>query len=333
MLLSLSMHILGGTLSSFFAASSSPPALPLSFFAASLPLPSLLLPFQVLIVGGGDGGVLREVCRHECVEEVVMCEIDEDVVAMAKKHLGGITATSFEDPRLTLLFQDAAVYMQAHTNKFDVIIVDSSDPVGPAEALYTSAFYAHMEKALRPGGIVCTQGECLWLHLDIIQRVMREAKELYPVVDYGYTTVPTYPSGQIGFIMAKKAGEGETGGVNAAVLRTPTREPSPTMSSLLRYYSTEVHAAAFVLPRFAEAALQKLRGPVAVAGPAASGRSRGSAAAEGCCGASTSVKTETRSAAKCCRFRSSCGLALSAVALLAVGFGLGRQFRSLPFLS
>lgn len=136
------------------------------------------------------------------------------------------------------LFQDAAVYMREHRHEFDVIIVDSSDPVGPAETLYTSDFYSNMHSALRDGGIVCTQvrtaakrcanarhahshatvhasprvfllqGECMWLHMDLIKRVLTDAKALYPTVDYGYSCVPTYPCGQIGFIIAcKDAGE------------------------------------------------------------------------------------------------------------------------------
>ena len=96
---------------------------------------------------------------------------------------------------------DAAEYMKAHAGEFDVIIVDSSDPVGPAETLYTSDFYRDMHLALRDGGIVCTQGECQWLHLPLIKKVMSDASALYPVVDYGYSGVHTYPNGQIGYII------------------------------------------------------------------------------------------------------------------------------------
>ena len=136
--------------------------------------------------------------------QIVMCEIDQRVVEVSKQFLGNITATAFNDPRVELLFMDAAEYMRGHSAEFDVIIVDSSDPVGPAETLYTSDFYANMYAALRPDGVVCTQGECMWLHLDLIQKVMADAKALYPTVDYGYACVPTYPFGQIGFIVATK---------------------------------------------------------------------------------------------------------------------------------
>ena len=108
------------------------------------------------------------------------------------------------DPRALLHYEDASAYMAQHKGEFDVIIVDSSDPVGPAAMLYSSKFYSDMHAALRPGGIVCTQGECQWLHLDLIARVMKDAKALYPTVDYAFSCVPTYPDGQIGFIIASK---------------------------------------------------------------------------------------------------------------------------------
>jgi spermidine synthase len=148
---------------------------------------------------------------------------------------------------------DAAIYMKAHAGEFDVIIVDSSDPVGPAETLYTSSFYADMKSCLRPGGIVCTQGECLWLHLDLIERVMRDASALYPAVDYAFTTIPTYPSGQIGFILAcKDAAPGFT-------FSSVKRDVPAALQEQLRYYTPQVHSAAFTLPRFAELRLAPVR--------------------------------------------------------------------------
>eukprot|EP00608_Synchroma_pusillum_P012450 CAMPEP_0198442498 /NCGR_PEP_ID=MMETSP1452-20131203/66843_1 /TAXON_ID=1181717 /ORGANISM="Synchroma pusillum, Strain CCMP3072" /LENGTH=155 /DNA_ID=CAMNT_0044163123 /DNA_START=1 /DNA_END=464 /DNA_ORIENTATION=+ len=115
-------------------------------------------PKKVLIVGGGDGGVLREVCRHQSVEEITMCEIDDRVVALAREYFPTTMATCFEDPRLTLRFQDAAEFLasEAAQGAFDVIICDSSDPVGPAESLFKPEFYESMHRALAPGGVLCT---------------------------------------------------------------------------------------------------------------------------------------------------------------------------------
>ncbi|RLN61069.1 hypothetical protein BBJ28_00007015 [Nothophytophthora sp. Chile5] len=220
---------------------------------AHLPLFAHAQPKRVLIVGGGDGGVLREVTKHACVEKVVMCEIDPMVCDVSKKYFGETMATAFEDPRLTLIHADAAVYLRENTEeKFDVMIVDSSDPVGPAEVLYRAEFYQSMKDSLAPNGIVCTQGECLWLHLDLIVDVMSRCQSIFPTINYSYTTIPTYPSGQIGFIMCS-LDESE------GALATPKRTPDAKMEQTLRYYNAKIHEASFVLPNFAERKIATVR--------------------------------------------------------------------------
>jgi spermidine synthase len=209
-------------------------------------------PKSVLIVGGGDGGVLREVAKHECVEKIVMCEIDPMVTEVSKKYFSNSMATAFNDPRLTLLFQDAAAFLKEEKNKFDVIIVDSSDPIGPAEVLFRKEFYENMKNALNPNGIICTQGECLWLHLDLIVEVLEKCQTLFPTINYAYTTIPSYPSGQIGFILCSL----DTTPNN---LKEPKRQPSDKLLEHFRYYNTNVHQAAFVLPTFAERKIATVR--------------------------------------------------------------------------
>lgn len=211
-------------------------------------------PKRVLVVGGGDGGAVREVLRHDCVEEVVQCEIDSGVTKAAAKYLSHFAWVGRSDPRVTLLHEDAAVYVQRQEGAFDVVIIDSSDPVGPAETLFTAAFYRSMHRALRRGGILAAQGECMWLHLPLIADTAAEARKAgFASVDYCYTTTPTYPSGQIGFLLC---GRDEA----APDVRRPNRAPSPpTLLSQLRYYSTGLHAASFVLPKFAEDVVSKAR--------------------------------------------------------------------------
>uniref|UniRef100_M4C138 PABS domain-containing protein n=1 Tax=Hyaloperonospora arabidopsidis (strain Emoy2) TaxID=559515 RepID=M4C138_HYAAE len=218
-----------------------------------LPLFAHKQPKRVLIVGGGDGGVLREVTKHDCVQKIVMCEIDPMVCHVSKKFFKNTVATAFDDPRVTLLHADAAVYLKEHTSdKFDVVIVDSSDPVGPAEVLYRAEFYESMKKCLSPDGVICTQGECLWLHLDLIADVMQRCRALFPSVNYSYTTIPTYPSGQIGFIICS-LDESE------GVLVKPKRTPDDKMEQTLRYYNAKIHEASFVLPSFAERKIATVR--------------------------------------------------------------------------
>jgi spermidine synthase len=163
---------------------------------AHLPLNAHRNPEHVLVIGGGDGGVLREVVKHDCVKSVTLVEIDEVVIKVSKKYLPAMAA-GFQHPKVNVVVGDGFEYLKNHQGQYDVIITDSSDPVGPAEALFTENFYNLMRKALTPGGIICTQGECQWLHLNIIKQVLDASRKLYPVVEYAYGSVPTYPSGKL----------------------------------------------------------------------------------------------------------------------------------------
>ncbi|GAV00764.1 hypothetical protein RvY_11565 [Ramazzottius varieornatus] len=213
-----------------------------------LPMFSHPHPAKVLIIGGGDGGILREVLKHPSVESVVQCEIDKDVVEVSKKFLPSL-ASSFSDPKLTLHIGDGLEFMQKCKGVFDIVITDSSDPVGPAESLFGVTYYESLFQALRPGGIVASQGESPWLHLELIKSMLTSCRKIFPVVDYAFSTVPSYPSGQIGYVLCSKD--------VATDFRIPLRtlEEADLDKWGLRYYDTEVHKAAFVLPRFASTAL------------------------------------------------------------------------------
>ena len=153
------------------------------------------------------------VVKHPTVETIHMCEIDRQVVEVSKHFLSDSLAAAFGDPRLTLMFEDAAAYLRDHGRgmDYDCIIIDSSDPVGPAETLFRKEFFQSVADSLAPGGVMCNQGECQWLHAAIIAEVMSTCRELFPTVKYGYTTIPTYPSGQIGFVVCtKNTATGET---------------------------------------------------------------------------------------------------------------------------
>lgn len=212
---------------------------------AHIPLYAHPNPKKVLVIGGGDGGVLREIARHPQVEEIVICELDQGVIDVSKKYLPSL-AKGFDDPRVTVHVMDGSVFMDQNQGAFDVIITDSSDPVGPAAVLFETPFYNAMHKSLRDGGIVCTQGECMWLHVDLIRPLIKNISETFTDVGYAYTTIPTYPSGQIGFIIGTK-GRG--------ACNIPARKPSDEVQKELRYYTPELHQASFVLPAFAKRAI------------------------------------------------------------------------------
>jgi spermidine synthase len=212
---------------------------------AHLPMYSHPNPRRVLVIGGGDGGILREVLKHDSVERAVLCEIDAEVIRVSKLFLPSLAA-GYDDPRVEVHVMDGAKYMAQHASEYDVIITDSSDPIGPAEVLFKPPFYESVSKCLRPGGIVASQGECMWLHADLIAPMVRACRSIFHSVEYAYTTIPTYPSGQIGFLLCSKAeGEGRKS------LRVPARKPSPVVQRSLKYYNTELHSAAFALPEFA----------------------------------------------------------------------------------
>lgn len=204
-------------------------------------------PKRVLVIGGGDGGVLREVVKHSCIEEAVLCDIDADVIEVSKKYLPSMSV-GFQHPKVRVHIGDGFKFLQEYKNHFDVIITDSSDPEGPAKALFEKPYFQLLQESLTEKGVISTQGENIWLHMDIIKEVKQSCKSVFPTVEYGYTTIPTYPSGQIGFMVCSKD-------ANANVkepLRTWTEEEE---NQLNRYYNKEIHRAAFILPTWARNAL------------------------------------------------------------------------------
>jgi spermidine synthase len=205
-------------------------------------------PKKVLVIGGGDGGVLREVVKHECVEEATLCDIDEAVIRLSKQYLPHMAA-GFNHPKVKVHVGDGFKFLDDYKNTFDVIITDSSDPEGPAESLFQKPYFQLLHDALREGGVITTQAENQWLHLPLITKLKKDCGEIFPVAEYAYTTIPTYPSGQIGFMVCCK----EAGRNVREPVRSWTKEEE---RKLCKYYNSEIHKAAFVLPTFAQEALQ-----------------------------------------------------------------------------
>ena len=156
---------------------------------------------------------------------------------MSKKYLPHMAA-GFDDPRVTVHIGDGFKWLADKKGQYDVIITDSSDPVGPANSLFEKPYFVLLEEALRPGGHISTQGECIWLHLPLISKVLSTMKSLFPTVNYAYTSIPTYPSGTIGFVICSKDG---THNLKKALRKVEN----------CRYYNAEVHQASFVMPSFA----------------------------------------------------------------------------------
>lgn len=213
-----------------------------------LPLASHPDPVSVLVIGGGDGGVLREVLKHPSVKSAILCDIDEAVPRVSKLYLPKMAA-GFDDPRVTLVIGDGFKFLEDRKGEFDVIITDSSDPVGPANSLFQKPYFQLLKESLKPKGAIATQGECIWLHLPLINDLMQMTQTLFPVAEYAYTSIPTYPSGTIGFVVASLDPDAD--------LRTPRVDIQNT-----RYWNKDVHKAAFTLPTFAQEVVNKAKAAV-----------------------------------------------------------------------
>jgi len=201
-------------------------------------------PKDVLIVGGGDGGVMREVLKHPTIESVTLVDIDGMVPEIAKLYYPTLSC-SFDDPKAKLIVGDGFKYMEGRKEEYDVIIVDSSDPEGPASTLFGQEFYERCRGALRKGGILCTQGENIWLHLNLITKMHKFIKGIgFPSVEYVNIQMPSYPNGSIGFFLCSDA--------TCKEIRSTIPDD---VAENLRYYDKEMHAAAFALPKFVKKAL------------------------------------------------------------------------------
>ncbi|XP_022723761.1 spermine synthase-like isoform X2 [Durio zibethinus] len=216
---------------------------------AHLPLCSIPSPKTVLVVGGGDGGVLREISRHSSVEHIDICEIDRMVIDVSKKFFPEL-AVGYEDPRVCLHVGDAVEFLRhVPKGKYDVIIVDSSDPVGPAQELVEKPFFETIARALRPGGVLCNMAESMWLHTHLIEDMISICRETFKgSVHYAWASVPTYPSGVIGFLICSTEGP-QVDFVNP-INPIEKLEGAYHHKRELRFYNSEMHKAAFALPSF-----------------------------------------------------------------------------------
>ncbi|XP_007038991.2 PREDICTED: spermine synthase isoform X1 [Theobroma cacao] len=216
---------------------------------AHLPLCSIRSPKTVLVVGGGDGGVLREIARHSSVERIDICEIDKMVIDVSKKFFPEL-AVGFEDPRVCLHVGDAVEFLRhVPKGKYDAIIVDSSDPVGPAQELVEKPFFETIARALRPGGVLCNMAESMWLHTHLIEDMISICRETFKgSVHYAWASVPTYPSGVIGFLICST--EGPPVDFVNPINPIEKLDGAYHHKRELRFYNSEMHRAAFALPSF-----------------------------------------------------------------------------------
>jgi len=213
-------------------------------------------PFRgdVLIIGGGDGGSLREALKHPEIGRVVMVEIDPGVVEMSKQYLPKISAGAFDNPKGELVFADGVEYMaEAPENSFDVIVVDSTDPMGPGEVLFTESFYAQCRRVLRPDGIMTTQGGVPFTQRDELSFVQTRLATSFAATDWYMASVPTYVGGPMAFGWATDDASLKDAPVDAL----EARAKASGLLDALEYWTPAIHRAAFAHPAFLERALKR----------------------------------------------------------------------------
>jgi spermidine synthase len=194
-------------------------------------------PKKVLVIGGGDGGTIREIIKHPSVEKAVLCEIDERVIEVSKQYLPEISC-ALENDKVVVNVGDGIKYVHEHKNEFDVIIVDSTDPVGPAEGLFAVDFYKAISEALKEDGIFVAQTESPFFHKDLIKKVYKDVKSIFPIARLYTCAIPTYPSGYWSFTMGSKKYD-------------PLETDINTITDMnTKYYSKEIHKSIFALPKF-----------------------------------------------------------------------------------
>lgn len=209
-------------------------------------------PRQVLIIGGGDGGILREALRHRAVEQVVMVEIDGRVVEFCKKHLPSISDGAFDDSRVQVVIADGAEYVKTTKDRFDVVIVDSPDPVGPAEVLFAEEFYRALRDCLKPGGIMVRQTGSTFLQKDEQKTAYDRLTSFFEHVSLYVYAVPTYIGGFFSSVFASDIVDPLT--VDRSLLTTRYRDE---IESSARYYSPGIHVGAFELPGYVKRNLKR----------------------------------------------------------------------------
>ncbi len=206
---------------------------------------------RVLIIGGGDGGMLREVSKHPGVEHITMVEIDATVVEMCKEFLPNHSSGAYDDPRLNLVIDDGMRFVATTAEKFDVIISDSTDPIGPGEVLFSENFYQACRRCLNDGGILVTQNGTPFMQLSGVQNTAQRMQGLFADWHFYQAAVPTYIGGAMTFAW---------GACDAAIRRLPLatlRERFAGSGIVTRYYNPEVHLGAFALPQFVLRAIGK----------------------------------------------------------------------------
>lgn len=207
---------------------------------AHIPMMNHKGPKSVLVIGGGDGGTVREVLKHNTVKKVVLCEIDGMVIDACKKYLPTI-AGELDNPKVEVLVQDAIEYIKTKENEFDIVLIDSTDPMGPGEGLFTEEFYTNVKKSLKKGGIVAAQSESPVVNKEEIKKMYNLLKKVFPITSTYTSPIPTYPGGYWAWAFCSEEVE---------PLSYIDEKRCEEITKTCKIYNKEYHLARFALPNF-----------------------------------------------------------------------------------
>lgn len=207
---------------------------------AHIPMMHHKNPESVLVIGGGDGGTVREVLRHKSVKRVVLCEIDGMVIDACKRFLPTI-ACELDNPKVEILVQDAIEYIKDKKDEFDIILIDSTDPIGPGEGLFTEEFYTNIKNSLKKGGIMVAQSESPVAQKDAVQKMYNLLKKVFPVCDTYTSNIPTYPGGYWAWAFCS---------VDVKPLSYFAEDRYGDIVKNCKIYNKDYHMARFALPNY-----------------------------------------------------------------------------------
>lgn len=201
-------------------------------------------PKNILVIGGGDGGAIREIVKHPKVETATLVEIDGRVIETSKKFFPKISC-ALDNPKVTVKVADGIKHIQENKNKYDIIMVDSTDPIGPAVGLFAKDFYQGIYDALKEDGLFVAQTESPWVAEDFIKRIYDDVQSIFPITKLYIANVPTYPTGMWSFTMGSKKYDPEK------------IEKDSIIDTNTKYYTPDIHFSAFQLPPFVRKIINK----------------------------------------------------------------------------
>lgn len=219
---------------------------------------------NVLVIGGGDGGSVRELTKYDSIEKIDMVDIDEEVVEVCRKYFPS-TSCKLDDPRVTLCFEDGLKYIRRFEDRYDLIVVDSTDPFGPGEGLFTKEFYGNCFKALTADGILVNQHENPYYYDTYVQAMMRAHKRIwdtFPICRVYQAHIPTYPSGHWLFGFASKRFD---------PVADLDADAWNSLGIATRYYNTDLHLGSLMLPNYVKELLRTVETGGVCRGGASSG--------------------------------------------------------------